>query len=99
MNQPKNVKKITATKYDFARMLRQLKLIGWSLEEVAIHANLSETALRNYISGTVPLHPNGERIITLWCEVTSSERIKAPITADCPTPRVSRIGSRTPHGI
>lgn len=84
----------TATRYDFARMLRQMKFAGYTVDAIAMHANVSASAVRNYMATTVPLHPNGERIIALWCDWTGNPRAMAPVMTDIPAPRVTRYAIR-----
>lgn len=76
---------------DFARLLRQIRNLGYDVKQIAMRANLSETAIRNYVSGTMPLHPNGERIIAFWCSVTSQTRAECPTVREMPTVSRSRF--------
>lgn len=82
---------MTGTTVDFARMLSQLRTLGRDVPEIAMHANVSVSAVRNYAAGTQPLHSNGERLIAFWCEVTGSKRQDCPTIRDMPTVSRSRF--------
>lgn len=79
------------TTIDFARLLRQLRNMGYDVNQIAMRANLSVSAIRNYASGTMPLHPNGERIIALWCDIAGKTRADCPTIRDMPTVSRSRF--------
>lgn len=79
---------------DFQRMIRTLCVLRMSVHEIALHANIPRTSIRDYQNGTQPLHMNGERLIRLWCEKTGNHRDQVPrrgnselhgvISAGCP---------------
>jgi len=79
------------TTIDFARLLRQLRNLGRDVHQIALNTNLSETAIRNYVAGTQPLHANGERIIAFWCAETGHARSDCPTIRDLPTVSRSRF--------
>jgi hypothetical protein len=55
-----------------------LGIRGLSLEAISLHANLSRSALRDYLGGTQPLYAHGVKILRLWSETTGNA--KAPKT-------------------
>jgi hypothetical protein len=75
---------------DFAAMLRHLRIAGYGINSVSMYANLSRSAVRNYFAGSIPLHPHGERLIKLFCEVSGTPRDRIPIKRDLPTVSGSR---------
>lgn len=76
---------------DFPALLRFLQSRGYNAGSIAMYANISRTSVRNYIDGnTTPLHPHGERLIKLWCEITGNPRDAAPTKREGMTLSVSR---------
>lgn len=75
---------------DFAALLRFLLSRGYNAGAIAMHANISRTSVRNYVEGTTPLHPHGERLIKLWCEITGNKRDAVPMKREGMTLTVSR---------
>jgi hypothetical protein len=60
---------------DFARVLRSLSIRGYSLEAISLHANVSSSALHDYLAGTPPLYTHGVRILRLWGETTGNAKV------------------------
>jgi hypothetical protein len=70
---------------DFSALLFDLRRGGYGVEAIAMHANLSRSAIRNYCAGnTTPLHPHGERLIAVWCELSGSPRDAVPMARAFP---------------
>jgi hypothetical protein len=63
---------------DFQRIIRQLCVMPMSVYEIALHANVARTCIRDYQNGTQPMHLNGERLIKLWCDKTGNHRDQVP---------------------
>jgi hypothetical protein len=69
---------------DFAVMLASLRRSGYGINRIAALADVSRTAVRNYCVDTTPLHPQGERIIRTWCELSGSPREAVPMRRALP---------------
>jgi hypothetical protein len=69
---------------DFAGMLASLRRIGYGINRIATRAHVSRTAVRNYCVDTTPLHPQGERLIQAWCELSGSPREAVPMRRPLP---------------
>jgi hypothetical protein len=76
---------------DFGRLLLFLRSRGHGIDSIALYAKLSRTAVRNYLEGTTPLHPHGERLIRFWCEISGNTRDLVPTKSDLPTVSTSRF--------
>lgn len=70
---------------DFPVMLRYLRTCGYGINAVSLYANLSRSAVRNYLAGSQPLHSHGERLIKFYCAVSGVGRESIPVTRDLPT--------------
>lgn len=62
---------------DFQSVLRRLRK-ELSRNAIAMHASIPRSSLFNYENGTTPLHPVGERLLDMWCEMTKLPRSMAP---------------------
>jgi hypothetical protein len=88
---------------DFAGMLASLRRIGYGIDRIATRANVSRTSVRNYCVDTTPLHPHGERLIQLWCELSGSPREAVPMRPVYRSHHVRAegrrdLGARAPSG-
>jgi hypothetical protein len=63
---------------DFTAIMFDLRRAGCKVNAIAIRADISRTAVRNYFAGTTPLHPMGERLLRLWAETMGKVREAAP---------------------
>ena len=80
------------TVVDFCRLLLFLRSRGYGIDSIALHANLSRSAVRNYLAGnTMPLHPHGERLIRFWCQISGHHRDLVPTKPELPTVSTSRF--------
>ncbi|HEX3913620.1 MAG TPA: hypothetical protein VHW71_08935 [Steroidobacteraceae bacterium] len=69
---------VAETVVDFSALVFDLRRAGHAVNAIAIRADISRTAVRNYMAGTTPLHPMGERLLRLWTETTGNARELAP---------------------
>lgn len=76
---------------DFVEILKFLRSRGYGINTIAMYANVSRTSVRDYGEGTTPLHPQGERIIRFWCEITGNPRDAVPTKREGATLTVSRF--------
>lgn len=76
---------------DFVEILRFLRSRGYGINTIALHANVPRTSVRDWGEGTTPSHPQGERIIRFWCEITGNTRDALPIKREGSTLTVSRF--------
>jgi hypothetical protein len=73
---PANRRKPVAaeTVVDFSALMFDLRRAGVKINAIAIRAHVSRSAVQNYFTGTMPLHPTGERILKFWCATTGKVR-------------------------
>lgn len=64
---------------DFVEILKFLRSRGYGVNTIAMHANVPRSSVRDYCDGTTPSHPQGERIIRFWCEITGNNRGAVPV--------------------
>jgi hypothetical protein len=76
---------------DFVELLKFLLARGYGTNAIAMYADVSRSSVRNYIDGTTPLHPQGERMIRLWCEITGNSRDAVPTKREGSQLTVSRF--------
>jgi hypothetical protein len=80
------------TVVDFCQLLLFLRSRGYGIDSIALHTNLSRSAVRNYLTGnTMPLHPHGERLIQFWCHISGHPRDRVPTKPDLTTVSTSRF--------
>lgn len=76
---------------DFVEILGFLASRGFGQNAIAMHTNVPRSSVRDYIHGTTPSHPQGERIIRFWCEISGKDRHAVPVKRDGSTITVSRF--------
>jgi hypothetical protein len=70
---------------DFASMLCGLRRSGYGINTIATRADVPRTTVRDYCDGATPSHPNGERIIQVWCAISGRSRDALPTALRLPT--------------
>lgn len=59
---------------DFARMILDLRNLGWSHEKIAYVLDASSSAVSSWATGSRPFYDHGDAFIELWREQTGIER-------------------------
>lgn len=72
---------------DWFRVLAELRRLGWTSARVASHIDMPRTTVDGWKAGSAPRYDPGERLVTLWVEVTGKAR--------CNVPRISPFDWRT----
>ncbi|WP_337261256.1 MULTISPECIES: hypothetical protein [unclassified Serratia (in: enterobacteria)] len=55
-----------------------------SIEKIAKELDVAKSTACGWKSGVEPRHYDGERLITLWCEITESDRDRLPMLISKP---------------
>jgi len=76
---------------DFVEILRFLRSRGYGINTIAMYVSVSRTSVRDYGKGATPSHPQGERIIKFWCEITGNSRDVVPTKREGATLTVSHL--------
>lgn len=64
---------------DFVAVIEELRKHGHGYHSISRATGLPESTLKNYaLTGTTPLHPNGERLVGFWCVAMQLPRELAP---------------------
>lgn len=66
---------------DWFRVLADLSKHRIGNRTVARRVHVSKGTVSNWKRGTEPRHSDGERLIALWCEITSQPRAKLPTSS------------------
>lgn len=59
---------------DFARMILDLRNLGWSHEKIAYVLDASSSAVSSWATGSRPFYDHGDAFIGLWKEQTGLDR-------------------------
>jgi hypothetical protein len=70
---------------DWRAVVEGLRRAGLSFQAISMHANLPKSTVIGYRDGATPKHPDGERLIELWCGTTNHTREQLPKTRAYPS--------------
>lgn len=71
---------------DFEGMLDELRRRGFTWPALERETTIPVTTLKDYLlNGATPLHPNGEKLIAFYCQVTSTARTDVPTRRKLPS--------------
>lgn len=70
---------VASFRVDWFRVMTDITRTKLSIEKIAKELDVAKATAWGWKEGVEPRHYDGERLITLWCEITGSDRDRLPM--------------------